>query len=678
MNDHGAKPRLGHGIGHRRGRPAVGNRVADEHDRAFLVSAGHRLMIRTGPLESKRPFDGRAGHFYNPAMPALSYESAGVDYGPLDAFKRACQGAAATTVDALAGHGMAEPAGVRGESAYLIETPTEYLAHVEEGLGTKNLIADAVLAASGRSFYTNIGVDTVATIVNDMVTVGALRFRSPCTRQPATRPGSRGARRRPIWPAGSPTGAGWPGPSGRRRDADAAGHGRPRHGRAGRVGFGANRAQAPPYCRRRGGRRRGRAAGQQRRAHERAHALPAPGRSTAGRVRHAGRRRADLRRGAARPVGDLRQLCPRLPAGRRAAALRGPRDRPRVAEADAAGRAVRVRDGRAAAPAGGRVRLRRPGRAILLGYLFNFVRLCTLVLYYIVALHFTRLQPHGEVADYIIGGCLFLFATWLLIFIVSHSQNFTRPPELTSKPGPDRGASATRPPHRNSPGSAGRRSNLLPQLAALTLLIVVSAVSLHRAWAASARSAPQDPSVLGAFPQHIGPYKLARSWNEYATGGPVVFQWADYSPADPAQPHIALGISPVLGSHDTLICHSARGEDPIWHAELPLATAAGTTSFSASFFNDGVTQYLETTTLCQGSSCGEYSDNRRHLGFVYSRPSTATLFGHDPSRPIPVMLRAETLDTALPAELARQQLTTATRTFVAALDLQTLLRPYQH
>src|SRR6185312_10590444 len=60
------------------------------------------------------------------------------------------------------------------ESAYLIETPDEYLAHVEEGLGTKNLIADAMLRLTGNSFYRNIGIDTVATIVNDLITTGAL------------------------------------------------------------------------------------------------------------------------------------------------------------------------------------------------------------------------------------------------------------------------------------------------------------------------------------------------------------------------------------------------------------------------------------------------------------------------------------------------------------------------
>jgi phosphoribosylformylglycinamidine cyclo-ligase len=105
---------------------------------------------------------------------SLSYESSGVRYGPLDAFKRACQKAAATTTDLLAARGFREPATVRGESAYLIEAEDHYLAHVEEGLGTKNLVADAVQAESGHCFYRAIGIDTVATITNDLVTCGAL------------------------------------------------------------------------------------------------------------------------------------------------------------------------------------------------------------------------------------------------------------------------------------------------------------------------------------------------------------------------------------------------------------------------------------------------------------------------------------------------------------------------
>lgn len=103
----------------------------------------------------------------------LSYEQAGVDYGPLDAFKRACQREAATTRGALAALGAREPESARGESAYLIETDDAFLAHVEEGLGTKNLVADAMAEATGRCFYRAVGIDTVATIVNDLATCGA-------------------------------------------------------------------------------------------------------------------------------------------------------------------------------------------------------------------------------------------------------------------------------------------------------------------------------------------------------------------------------------------------------------------------------------------------------------------------------------------------------------------------
>src|SRR3954451_7715432 len=107
-------------------------------------------------------------------MSGLSYENSGVDYDRLDAFKRACQKAAATTTGALRSHNLSEPASIRGESAYLMEGPDEFLAHVEEGLGTKNLVADAMLALTGKSYYRNIGIDTVATIVNALVTTGAL------------------------------------------------------------------------------------------------------------------------------------------------------------------------------------------------------------------------------------------------------------------------------------------------------------------------------------------------------------------------------------------------------------------------------------------------------------------------------------------------------------------------
>lgn len=103
----------------------------------------------------------------------LTYTQAGVNYDVLDTFKRACQEAAATTTPLLKRHGFKEPEAIRGESCYLIETPDEYLAHVEEALGTKVMVADAYYRLTGRSLYAHVAIDDVSTIVNDLVASGA-------------------------------------------------------------------------------------------------------------------------------------------------------------------------------------------------------------------------------------------------------------------------------------------------------------------------------------------------------------------------------------------------------------------------------------------------------------------------------------------------------------------------
>jgi len=108
-------------------------------------------------------------------MERMTYAGSGVDYGALDPFKRRAQLAGVSTASVLGRLGVAEVEASRGESAYLIETPDSFLAHVEEGLGTKNLVADAMYRlVPTRSYYDHIAQDTVAMIVNDMITVGAL------------------------------------------------------------------------------------------------------------------------------------------------------------------------------------------------------------------------------------------------------------------------------------------------------------------------------------------------------------------------------------------------------------------------------------------------------------------------------------------------------------------------
>jgi phosphoribosylformylglycinamidine cyclo-ligase len=70
-------------------------------------------------------------------------------------------------------HGFGEIETSRGGSSYVIKKGDLYLAFVVEGLGTKNLVADEMEKIAGKSFYEVIAHDTVATIINDLITVGA-------------------------------------------------------------------------------------------------------------------------------------------------------------------------------------------------------------------------------------------------------------------------------------------------------------------------------------------------------------------------------------------------------------------------------------------------------------------------------------------------------------------------
>jgi len=66
----------------------------------------------------------------------ITYAGTGVDYSLMDPFKRQAQEAAQKTAHHLRKFDLSEVTWSRGESAYLIEMPDCFLAHVEEGLGT--------------------------------------------------------------------------------------------------------------------------------------------------------------------------------------------------------------------------------------------------------------------------------------------------------------------------------------------------------------------------------------------------------------------------------------------------------------------------------------------------------------------------------------------------------------
>ncbi|MGA2528545.1 MAG: AIR synthase-related protein [Acidimicrobiales bacterium] len=101
----------------------------------------------------------------------LSYDRH-VDYETADPAKVLAQREGQSTSSNLP-YGYSEVAGTRGESAYVFDMGGLYGALVQEGLGTKSLVARDVYDLTGRSHFPAIAHDTVAAIINDLVSVGA-------------------------------------------------------------------------------------------------------------------------------------------------------------------------------------------------------------------------------------------------------------------------------------------------------------------------------------------------------------------------------------------------------------------------------------------------------------------------------------------------------------------------
>lgn len=102
----------------------------------------------------------------------ITYSQVGDNYETKDPIKKLFQEAAKKTGENLTAHNFSEVSDSRGESAYVWKQGDVYMASVIEGLGTKNLIADG-MRDKDITYYDVIAHDTVATIINDLVTVGA-------------------------------------------------------------------------------------------------------------------------------------------------------------------------------------------------------------------------------------------------------------------------------------------------------------------------------------------------------------------------------------------------------------------------------------------------------------------------------------------------------------------------
>ncbi len=102
-----------------------------------------------------------------------SYSKSGVVYEIMDPVKKLSQQKAKETSSNLEHLGFKEIKESRGETAYVWDQGEYYMASVLECLGSKNLVADETREITGKTYYDAIAQDTVATAVNDLVSVGA-------------------------------------------------------------------------------------------------------------------------------------------------------------------------------------------------------------------------------------------------------------------------------------------------------------------------------------------------------------------------------------------------------------------------------------------------------------------------------------------------------------------------
>jgi exosortase J len=311
--------------------------------------------------------------------------------------------------------------------------------------------------------------------------------------------------------------------------------------------------------------------------------------------------------------------------------------------------------------------------AVALAYAFNLIRLCVLVLFYRLALSFPGLQPHGEGADYLIGGLLFLSAATLFALIVRSKQQ--------GQPG-SRAPDASRAQlsrRRNGKGKTDVKNGPLHwQGAVLSLVVVASCFSAVRGLADIVRGqSVSDRSELATadvLPEQMGKYRLLRTWSEQDWLSHLAYRWGAYSNGDPGNEiDVALWLGP--GVHYPIACHISSGQRPVWEEVRALPTAlGGSATFALYFYNEPEGQTLEATTVCDSGGCNEHLLLPSQAGFAFAGMGVKSFFFRPNSTPLPIVIRTESHNLTLSSENSRRHMLEETRDFISEFNTYALVR----
>ncbi len=294
--------------------------------------------------------------------------------------------------------------------------------------------------------------------------------------------------------------------------------------------------------------------------------------------------------------------------------------------------------------------------AVALGYAFNLVRLCFLVLFYRIALSLPWLQPHGTGADYLIGGILFLVAATLFAGVLRWGKK-TPEPEIDEREKLDSFPSA----HENGLKWKGAVVAVLAAMSCISSLVTFG-------------NLPKDNSTANGslpkalFPQQMGKYRLLRSWSEQDWLNQLAYRWTAYSSGKPGhEVDVALWLG--RGVHYPIACHISRGQRPTWNSVIVLPTAQGASAmFSVSFYEGPRGATLEATTVCDTGGCNEHVLLPSQVNVAFASMGIGSLLIRPDSRPLPMLIRQQSQDpTELPDE-ARKRMLTELKDFISQLN----------
>ena len=304
--------------------------------------------------------------------------------------------------------------------------------------------------------------------------------------------------------------------------------------------------------------------------------------------------------------------------------------------------------------------------AVILGHLFNLIRLCALVLYYRIAVGHHALESMAKQADYVIGGVLFLVAVLLFLWIAFRRQD--NPKVMSS-------LSTTQDTAR-----AGKQRSIYQKIAALAFLVLIVVVpgvrgiyNRRQSLASSIRNGEVTPKDLDdRMPKQLGSYRLIRTWQERSRGLTAI-ESAAYS-TDTSN-EINLGIWLLPQEHTVHRSWLTHGLPPETHTVRSFVTAGGQpVSFDTAFYSDGVTDSLTGDVYCTPLLCllSRGNEDGLHLGLA-----KAIDFSTRGVRAVPIFFIIQAPHKGAPDAAIQAEMLAECQSLLNNIDLNDLSRRFQ-